>query len=112
MPRPKGSVKPIDLKQVEALASMGLTQDEIAAVVGCTSRTLRARADTRAALTIGGHKIRASIRRWQYEKAKEGNVAMLIWLGKQLLGQRERIDQEIREETIIIEPIPKSGTDA
>jgi hypothetical protein len=37
---------------------------------------------------------------------------MLIWLGKQLLGQRERIDQEIREETIIIEPIPKSGTDA
>jgi predicted transcriptional regulator len=112
MARPKGSVKPIDLKQVEALASMGLTQDEIAAVVGCTSRTLRARADTRAALTIGGHKIRASIRRWQYEKAKEGNVAMLIWLGKQILGQRERIDQEIREETIIIEPIPKSGTDA
>jgi hypothetical protein len=110
--RPKGTVKPVDLRQVEALASMGLTQDEIAAVVGCTSRTLRARADTREAMTIGGHKVRASIRRWQYEKAKEGNVAMLIWLGKQILGQRERIDQEIREETIIIEPIPKSGTDA
>jgi len=37
---------------------------------------------------------------------------MLIWLGKQILGQRDKLDQEIREETIVIEPIPKSGTDA
>jgi predicted transcriptional regulator len=112
MARPKGSVKEVDLKIVAQLASMGLTQDEIAAVVGCTSRTLRARSDTREAMTIGGHKVRASIRRWQYEKAKEGNVAMLIWLGKQLLGQRERIEQDIREETVVIEPIAKSGTNA
>jgi hypothetical protein len=37
---------------------------------------------------------------------------MLIWLGKQLLGQRERIEQDILQETIVIEPIAKSGTNA
>jgi len=112
MARPKGSVKAIDLEKVEALASFGCTQDEIAVIMRCCSRTLRRRKDVKVALERGYSKMRSSIRRWQYEKAKDGNVAMLIWLGKQLLGQRERIDQEIREETVIIEPIPKSGTDA
>jgi hypothetical protein len=30
-----------------------------------------------------------SIRRMQFKKAQEGNVPMLIWLGKQYLGQSE-----------------------
>jgi hypothetical protein len=112
MARPKGSVKPIDLKQVEALASIGCTQDEIGVIMGVVSRTLRRRKDVRQAIENGHSKMRSSLRRWQYEKAKDGNVAMLIWLGKQILGQRDKLDQEIREETIVIEPIPKSGTDA
>jgi hypothetical protein len=112
MPRPKGSVIEIDLDKVEALASFGCTQDEIAVITRCSARTLRRRKDVKLALERGYSKMRSSIRRWQYEKAKEGNVAMLIWLGKQILGQRDKLDQEIREETIVIEPIPKSGTDA
>lgn len=31
-----------------------------------------------------------SLRRWQLEAAKKGNVVMMIWLGKQMLGQIER----------------------
>jgi hypothetical protein len=41
MSRPKGSVKAIDLEKVEALASFGCTQDEIAVIMRCCSRTLR-----------------------------------------------------------------------
>ena len=58
------------------------------------------------------HRLRTSLRRWQYEKAKDGNVAMLIWLGKQLLGQRDRIDETWRDDTITIEPIQRSGSGA
>jgi hypothetical protein len=34
-----------------------------------------------------------------------GNAAMLIWLGKQLLGQRDKADSIVREETVSIEEI-------
>ncbi len=32
---------------------------------------------------------RASLRTWQFQAAKAGNTKMLIWLGKQLLGQKD-----------------------
>jgi hypothetical protein len=33
----------------------------------------------------------------QYELAMKGNPSMLIWLGKQWLGQTEKIDQKLNE---------------
>lgn len=112
MGRPKGSVKAIDIDQVENLASIGCTQEEIAVVLKVSSRTLQRRKDAHEAIERGMHRLRTSLRRWQYEKAKDGNVAMLIWLGKQLLGQRDRIDETWRDDTIIIEPIHRSGSGA
>ena len=112
MGRPKGTEKKHDLKQVRVLAELGCTHDEIARLLGICRKTVERRADIKEAIEDGQAEMKKSLRRMQFQKAREGNVAMLIWLGKQLLGQRERIDQEIREETVIIEPIPKSGTDA
>lgn len=79
----------------------------MAAIVGVSEQTLRRRA--RVEITKGYEEMRMSLRRWQYEKAKEGSVPMLIWLGKQYLGQREKIDETRREEVVTIEPfdIPK-----
>jgi len=37
---------------------------------------------------------RMSIRRWQMAKAKEGNPTMLIWLGKQYLGQKDKREDD------------------
>ena len=36
---------------------------------------------------------RVSLRRRQYEVAMAGNVVMLIWLGKNILGQAEKVEQ-------------------
>ena len=36
---------------------------------------------------------RISLRRAQFEKALSGNVVMQIWLGKQHLDQRDKIEQ-------------------
>lgn len=88
MARPK---KEIDEDMVFQLASFGLTRDEIASVCNCHPNTL----DNRFYDTIKeGHLHRnSSLRRKQYEVAMNGNVAMLIWLGKQYLGQTEKIEQ-------------------
>lgn len=54
--------------------------------------------------------MKTSLRRLQWKKASEGNVAMLIWLGKQILGQKERVEETIREEVVEIERIsPKTS---
>ena len=38
------------------------------------------------------HVGKASLRQAQFRKAMEGNPAMLIWLGKQMLGQKDRAE--------------------
>jgi len=98
---------PIDERLVQALARIGCTYDEIATVTGISNATLRRRCKD---IVARGHdEMKTSLRRWQYEKAKEGSVPMLIWLGKQFLGQKDRIDETRREEIVTIEPfdLPK-----
>jgi hypothetical protein len=111
MARPKGSYSTkLDLEKIEIYASIGCTLEEIAVMCDCSERTLQRRAT--AAIAKGHERMKTSLRRWQYEKAKSGNTTMLIWLGKQFLGQRDKIDETVREETVIIEPINRNGTNA
>ena len=43
---------------------------------------------------------KTSLRRHQFDLAKKGNAAMLIWLGKQYLGQSDKpITEQYEEET-------------
>ena len=41
-----------------------------------------------------------SLRRAQYQVAKDGNPTMLIWLGKQWLGQSEKPSADVAEPEI------------
>ena len=109
MPRPKGAVKPLEIDRIEAAAAIGCTQDEIAVLMGCGVRTIQKRADCREAIERGSARLRMSLRRLQWQKAKDGNVTMMIWLGKQLLGQKDRVEETLRSEVIEIERIaPKA----
>lgn len=82
---------PINRAEVRKLAAMGLTVDEIAAFVGVCGRTIERRC--KDDLAEGRSKACGSVRRRQYEKAVvEGNTTMLIWLGKQMLGQKDRVE--------------------
>lgn len=73
------------------MATIGCTGDEIAAVMGCSRDTIDRRF---AELIKKGHEKRnASLRRTQYDVAvNKKNATMLIWLGKQFLGQSDKID--------------------
>lgn len=86
MARPK---KQIDPEQVENLAAIHCTNEEIAAALGCSADTLTRRFADR--IKKGKARGRASLRRKQWELAQKGNATMLIWLGKQLLGQSDRV---------------------
>lgn len=90
MARPR---KKIDPDQVAKLAQIQCTMVEIAAVLQCSVDTLERRfAETIKRSREQGH---ASLKRAQYKAAIDGNVTMLIWLGKQLLGQNDVIHTEL-----------------
>ena len=85
MARPR---KEIDEDKLEQLASLGLSNAEIAAVLDVSHDTIER--NYRETLDWGRNKRNASLRRKQYEIAMVGNPTMLIWLGKQFLGQSDK----------------------
>lgn len=89
--------KPIEIDEVlvEKLASIHCTMEEIASICNCSVDTLERRfAET---IKVAKDKGRSSLRRYQWEGAQKGNPAMLIWLGKQLLGQKDISRIELTE---------------
>lgn len=84
MARPK---KEINEDQVFKLAAINCSLAEMAAVLDCSEDTLGRRfADV---IKKGRENGRMSLKRKQYETAMGGNVTMMIWLGKQLLDQKD-----------------------
>ena len=96
MARPKLE---IDANEVYKLAQLGCPNTEIAAWFGCDQETISRR--FRDELDKGRSNLRMSLRKWQIEAAKRGNVAMMIWLGKQMLGQSEKVDQLVTQKTTL-----------
>lgn len=49
-----------------------------------------------------------SLRRWQLKSAEKGNVTMQIWLGKQHLGQKERVEVETDSSNGILKELSEA----
>ena len=77
----------IDPSKVEQLSSFGCTNIEIASFFGCSSDLLEK--SYSEFLTKGREKGKIRLRQLQWKVAEQGNVSMLIWLGKQILHQSE-----------------------
>jgi IS30 family transposase len=85
--RPKANVDP-DL--VEKLASIGCSIKEIAAACNCHPDTIRDNFSTE--ITKGQENGKTRLRKKQIEVALAGNVSMLIFLGKNMLGQSDKVE--------------------
>jgi len=81
---------PIEL-QVEKLASYGLTNKEIAEALGYDDSTLKRKFEI--FLIKGKANLKQRLKNKQIQVALGGNVVMLIWLGKQYLGQTDKIEE-------------------
>ncbi len=79
--------KVIPPEEVFKLAGIGCKDIEIADWFGIDNNTLRY--NFSAELTKGREYLKQSLRRAQLEVALKGNAVMLIWLGKQYLGQSD-----------------------
>ena len=86
--RPK---KEIDYTTVEKLANIQCTQDEIASFLGISTRTLQRDEQFMELFNRGRENGKMSLRRIQWKHA-EKSVPMAIWLGKQYLGQRDKVE--------------------
>ena len=92
-------IKKVDTQAIQKLAQMHCTYEEIAEFLDVSTKTLQR---NYVHLIKKGREIgKISLRRAQFEKAIGGNVAMMIWLGKQHLDQKDKIEQ-----TSYNEPLP------
>lgn len=85
MARPKAVV---DESEVEKLAAMFCSLEEIASFFNVNISTIQRR--FAQAIDRGRNKGKISLKRKQYLVAMDGNVQMLIWLGKQHLDQKDK----------------------
>ena len=84
----------IDTDTLFKLAKYNLTNIEIADIYGCDEALLRK--NYSEFLTKGRAELKKRLRQTQYEVAVDDkNVTMLIWLGKQILGQTEKAEVQM-----------------
>jgi len=90
-PRAKAAPDPdITAQKVEALAALGMNGTDIVAYFGTSKSTISKK--YAAIIEKGRERLKVSLRQAQIKAALEGSNVMLIWLGKQLLGQSDKIE--------------------
>ena len=97
------TVNSLNLKRVKECAALGMTQAEIADRLHVSEQWLSLSRQKDAALDEalmdGFGDFKESLRRTQAKLALSGHPGMLIWLGKQFLGQSDK--QDVKQETTV-----------
>jgi len=100
----------IDWEEFDKLCEMQATLIEISGWFGCSEDTIERRVQEVKGENFAEYykkqqgKGKASLRRDQWKSSHGGNVTMQIWLGKQVLGQKDKQTQvhEIDEDTLTV----------
>ena len=102
MPVPKKTGRPpkvIDWKQIEAMCRIQMTQEEISSVTECSIDLIGDHCKREHGISFpeffkkNSEDGKMSLRRAQFKKAVvDGHPTMLVWLGKQMLGQRDHME--------------------
>jgi len=90
----------LDEEKIAELSKLQCTQEEISAVMGVSRKTLQR--NYAHLIEENREKGKASLRRSMWKKAlKDENVNMQIWLSKNVLNMRDKIETQN-----IVEPLP------
>lgn len=108
--KPGPPTRVFDWKKIANMFAIGCNMEEVANVENCSSDWLRTICERDNGMTLQQFMMKhrdtgkLSLRRAQYRSAVEnGNVQMQIWLGKNWLGQTDKIEHyELPEPTIIV----------
>lgn len=80
-------------RAVQRMAQIGVPDADIARIIGVDLELLQAEAAD--ALRLGKDLGRVELRARQYAAAMQGDKNLLVWLGKQTLGQADKVSQEV-----------------
>jgi len=110
--------KPIDYTKLDAMCAIHCTGEECASVLGVSYEHLNNQLKKDGNFGFleyfkeKGANGKMSLRRKQYDQAMSGNSTMLIWLGKQWLGQSDKVEEKSevtsRIDKVVIEVIDAS----
>ena len=103
VPKPEGRSAPpfvFDPNQVSIFGMYAATYETMAEFFGVSIDTIRRRmqdegSDFCKAYKKGKGQALMKLREAQLQKALSGDSTMLIWLGKQLLGQTDKVDNKV-----------------
>jgi hypothetical protein len=90
--------------QLDALI-IWASQECCAEKLGISIETLATKIKQKTGLSFPEYKhkkkepLRINLLKKQYDVAMAGNVSMLIWLGKNELGQKDKLDSDIKIES-------------
>lgn len=91
----------IDEEKFEKLCFIHCTLEEISGFFNCSEDTVERWCKREYKMNFAviykqkSSRGKISLRRWQWRRAEEGDKTMLIWLGKQELGQRDKLDNQV-----------------
>lgn len=98
----------VDWQDFDKLCGLQCTLEEFAAYFNCDTQTIERAVLREKKLTFGQYyeqkkgRGKVSLRRKQFEIAMSGDRTMLVWLGKQMLGQSDK-----QEQTLSIKTLPQ-----
>ena len=104
MGRPAFVLTDDQFKTIEGMARIQCTQDEICDIYGVTDKTLNLALKKHSGCSFSdlikknASHGKASLRRNQWKAAEKGNPTMLVWLGKQHLGQKDQVETKATHE--------------
>lgn len=78
--------------KVESLAALGMNGVDIAAYFGTSKSTISRQYSS--IIAKGRERLKVTLRQAQIKEALGGSVVMLIWLGKQMLGQADKVESK------------------
>lgn len=99
-------------RQVDGMCAIQCTALEICGVMGVSQDTLERMVKDEYGITFAefyqerSSKGKMSLRRLQWKSAEAGNVTMQIFLGKQMLGQKEKAEAENVERIEVVSDVP------
>ena len=92
----------IDYDKVLELASIFCTQAEIAAVIKVSLSTCERDEEFRRVYFEGIENAKTSIRRMQFATASRGSTDMQKWIGKQYIGQADKVENKNEDRVTIV----------
>ena len=106
---------PIDWEQVDKMCAIQCTGEEIANVLSVDYDTLASACKREQSCSFSDYikqkksSGRMSLRRKQYTTAMDGNATMLVWLGKNWLGQTDKLETFNEHQITAFEVVEDEG---